>query len=118
MYRTYKNDKFEFSLYTSLLFNKYSNITPEELCRVFKDNYEILMDSYILLHTYKEHEDYDGTYFKFLININTDCFINKYIEATTEDDSHFTHEDGNCLNHIWTESENVISNVIDKVLQI
>lgn len=118
LYKTYKNDKFEFSLYTSLLFNKHSNNTPEKLSIVFKDNYEILMDSYILLHTYKEHEDYDGTYFKLLINVDVDCFINKYIEATTEEDSYLTHEDGNCLNHIWEESETIVNNVIDKILHL
>lgn len=118
LYKTYKNNKFVFSLYTSLLFNKYSNNTPKKLSKVFKDDYEILMDSYILLHSYKENEDYDGTYFKFLININANQFMDKYIENTTDEVSYFSREGGNCLNHIWDESEVIITKIIDKILKL
>ena len=118
LYKIYKNNKFVFSLYTSLLFNKYSNNTPEKLSKVFKDDYEILMDAYILLHSYKENEDYDGTYFKFLININANQFMDKYIENTTDEALYFSREGGNCLNHIWSESEAIITKIVDKILKL
>lgn len=118
IYDMYKNDKFEFSLYTSLLFNKFSENTPQKLLKVFKSDYDILMDSYILLHSYKEYEDFDGTYFRVLINIDTDKFIDKYIKATTEKDSYFTHHEGNCLNNIWKESAVIINKTLKKALEI
>lgn len=118
MYDTYKNDKFEFSLYTSLLFNNYSNNTPQKLLKVFNSNYDILMDSYILLHNYEKYNDYDGTYFKLLINIDTEKFIDKYIKATTEIRSYFTYHESNCLNNIWKESKEVINTTLRKALEI
>ena len=118
IYNTYKNDKFEFSLYTSLLFNNYSNNTPQKLLKVFNSNYDILMDSYILLHNYEKYNDYDGTYFKLLINIDTEKFIDKYIKATTEIRYYFTYHESNCLNNIWKESKEVINTTLRKALEI
>ncbi len=118
IYDIYKDDKFEFSLYTSLLFNKYSNNTPQKLLKVFNSDYDILMDSYILLHSYKEYNDYDGTYFRLLISIDTEKFIDKYIKATTKRKSYFTHNEGNYLNNIWKESEKIINITLKKVLKI
>ena len=76
------------------------------------------MDSYILLHSYKEYNDYDGTYFRLLINIDTEKFIDKYIKATTKRKSYFTHNEGNYLNNIWKESEKIINIILKKVLKI
>jgi hypothetical protein len=52
------------------------------------------------------------------MNINVDLFINKYIEATPERDSYFSHEGSNCLNHIWKESKTIINIVINKIIKL
>ena len=76
------------------------------------------MDSYILLHNYEKYNDYDGTYFRLLINIDTEKFVEKYIKATTEIRSYFTYHESNCLNNIWKESKEVINTTLRKALEI
>ena len=59
-----------------------------------------------------------SSYFRLLINIDTDKFIKKYIKVVTEKSSYFTHYKGCCLNNIWTESELVINKTLEIALKI
>lgn len=116
IYETYKENLFELSLYTSMLFNKHSKNTPEKLRRVFENNYDILMDLYLLLIQYRKGIDYDGTYFKMFLEINYKLFVDKYLKILKIKNP-FYHND-NSLKYIWYESDEIINYTISKILEI
>ena len=113
----YNDDRFVFSLYTSLLFNKYSENTPEKLKKLFASNYETLINTYLLSIRDRDNSDYDGTYFKMFLEIDSNFFIDKYIDFLLDHKSniHYSH-DG--LKYIWSESDNIIEYTISKILKL
>lgn len=113
----YNDDMFVFSLYTSLLFNKYSENTPEKLKKLFASNYETLINTYLLSIRDRDNSDYDGTYFKMFLEIDSNLFIDKYIDFLLDHKSniHYSH-DG--LKYIWSESDNIIEYTISKILKL
>lgn len=117
IYNTYKEDLFVLSLYTSLLFNKYSENSPEKLKKVFSDDYEILISVYLALKKYKDNSDFDGTYFKMFLDINSKDFINQYLSFLIINKSSIYHED-NELKYILDVSDEIIEFVISKIIEI
>ena len=75
----YEDDLFVLSLMTSLLFNEYSENTPEKLTEHFKSDYDVLIKTYLLLLKNREHLDYHGKYFDMFMNVDFKNFIDKYL---------------------------------------
>lgn len=115
--KLYKDDLFTFSLWTSMLFNKYSNNTPEKLIDRFQGNYEILINLYLQLIQNRENLDYDGEYFKEFIKLNYMEFINKYILFLINDD-HLLSNNHNLLKYIWEENESIVDYTISLISKL
>lgn len=120
IYQTYDNDLFMLSIYTSLLFNKYSENTPDKLKKLFSNDYEILINIYLALKKYNDNCDFDGTYFKMFLDMDSHFFLNKYISflISDKDNIYNIYHDDNELKYLWNESNEIIEYTISKILEI
>lgn len=117
IYDLYKDDLFVLSLMTSLLFNEYSENTPEKLIEYFKDDYDVLIKVYLLLLKNRDHLDYHGKYFDMFINLDFKKFISKYLNFINNNFD-IIHNNYNALENIWKYDDEKIRYVIESILKI
>ena len=112
----YEDDLFVLSLMTSLLFNEYSENTPEKLIEYFKSDYDVLIKAYLLL---KNHDDFDyhGKYFDMFMNLDFKNFIDKYLNFIDINLNIIMYNNHNELENIWKYDEEKITYVIESVLK-
>lgn len=111
----YNDDLFVLSLMTSLLFNEYSENTPEKLIEYFKDDYAVLVKVYLLLLKNRNHLDYHGKYFDMFMNLDFKNFITKYLNFI--DNNHdIMYNNHNVLERIWKHDDEKIIYVIESIL--
>jgi hypothetical protein len=113
----YKNDLFVLSLMTSLLFNEYSENTPEKLIDYFKSDYDVLIKAYLLLLKDRNNLDYHGKYFDMFMNLDFKDFIDKYL-SFIENNPNIMHNNHNALDNIWKYDDEKIRYVIQSILKI
>ena len=113
----YKDDLFVLSLMTSLLFNEYSENTPEKLTEYFKSDYDVLIKAYLLLLKNRDHLDYHGKYFDMFMNLDFKNFIDKYLNFI-DNNPDIMHNNQNLLENIWKHDDEKIRYVIESILKI
>ena len=112
----YKDDLFVLSLMTSLLFNEYSENTPEKLTEYFKSDYDVLIKAYLLLKD-RDNLDYHGKYFDMFMNLDFKNFINKYLNFI-DNNPDIMHNNHKALENIWKHNDEKIRYVIESMLKI
>lgn len=113
----YKDDLFVLSLMTSLLFNEYSENTPEKLTEYFKSDYDVLIKAYLLLLKDHDNLDYHGKYFDMFMNLDFKNFIDKYLNFI-DNNPDIMHNNHNVLENIWKHDDEKIRYVIESMLKI
>ncbi len=113
----YKDDLFVLSLMTSLLFNEYSENTPEKLTEYFKSDYDVLIKAYLLLLKDHDNLDYHGKYFDMFMNLDFKNFIDKYLNFI-DNNPDIMHNNHNVLENIWKHDDEEIRYVIESMLKI
>lgn len=113
----YKDDLFVLSLMTSLLFNEYSENTPEKLIEYFKSDYDVLIKAYLLLLKDRDNLDYYGKYFDMFMNLDFKNFIDKYL-SFIDNNPDIMHNNHNALENIWKHDDEKIRYVIESILKI
>ena len=113
----YKDDLFVLSLLTSLLFNEYSENTPEKLIEYFNSDYDVLIKAYLLLLKNRDHLDYHGKYFDMFMNLDFKNFIDKYLNFI-DNNPDIMHNNHNALENIWKHDDEKIRYVIESILKI
>lgn len=113
----YEEDLFILSLLTSSLFNEYSDSTPEKLLKFFKDDYDSLLRTYLLLIKKDDSLDYSGKYFKMFINLDYKKFIDKYLKFI-EQNYELMHNEYCLLKYIWEYDDSIIKYTIDSIMTI
>ena len=113
----YEDDLFVLSIMTSLLFNEFSENTPEKLIEYFKSDYDVLIKAYFLLLKYRDNCDYNGKYFDMFMNIDYKKFINKYL-SFIDNNPDVMHNNHNILENIWRHDDSKIRYVIESILKI
>lgn len=113
----YKDDLFVLSLMTSLLFNEFSENTPEKLIEYFKSDYDVLIKAYLLLLKERGNLDYHGKYFDMFMNLDFKKFINKYLNFI-DNNPDIMHNNYNVLENIWRHEDSKINYAIGSILKI
>ena len=113
----YEDDLFVLSLMTSLLFNEYSENTPEKLIEYFKSDYDVLIKAYLLLLKDRDNLDYHGKYFDMFMNLDFKNFIDKYL-SIIDNNPDIMHNNHNALENIWKHDDEKIRYVIESILKI
>ena len=113
----YKDDLFVLSLMTSLLFNEYSENTPEKVTEYFKSDYDVLIKAYLLLLKDHDNLDYHGKYFDMFMNLDFKNFIDKYLNFI-DNNPDIMHNNHNVLENIWKHDNEKIRYVIESMLKI
>ena len=113
----YKDDLFVLSLMTSLLFNEYGENTPKKLLEYFKNDYDVLIKTYLLLLKNHDNLDYHGKYFDMFMNLDFKDFIDKYLRFI-DNNPDIMHNNHNTLENIWRHDDVKIRYVIESILKI
>lgn len=113
----YEDDLFVLSLMTSLLFNEYSENTPEKLIEYFKSDYDVLIKAYLLLLKDRDNLDYHGKYFDMFMNLDFKNFIDKYLNFI-DNNPDIMHNNHNALENIWKHDDEKIRYVMESILKI
>ena len=113
----YEDDLFVLSLMTSLLFNEYSENTPEKLIEYFKSDYDVLIKAYLLLLKDRDNLDYHGKYFDMFMNLDFKNFIDKYL-SFIDNNPDIMHNNHNALENIWKHDDEKIRYIIESILKI
>ena len=113
----YKDDLFVLSLMTSLLFNEFSENTPQKLKEYFKSDYDVLINAYLLLLKNRDNLDYNGKYFDMFMDLDFKDFIDKYL-SFIENNLDIMHNNHNVLKNIWRHDDLKIRYVIESILKM